>query len=156
MIAFVQNAIGNGGRSSAATAYLVPALERPNLDVVINFRATKIFASRPSLDGEPVIDTVQVAQSESGYVQSELSGPRSGYLPLLRLGSRVNVTASREVILSARVFGTPQLLLLSGIGPKAELSEFDIPIVLVSPDVGKHLTDYPLPAIYYEVNSNHL
>ncbi|KAK1231420.1 hypothetical protein PQX77_005463 [Marasmius sp. AFHP31] len=131
---FVQNSIGNGERSSAATAYLVPALERANLDVVINSRATKVFASQPSGDEEPVIDTVQVAQSENG--------------------SRFNISASREVILSAGVFGTPQLLLLSGIGPKDELSELEIPVVLDSPDVGKHLADHPLLAIYYEVNSN--
>ncbi|KAL0064294.1 hypothetical protein AAF712_008738 [Marasmius tenuissimus] len=136
MIGFgwVQNAIGNGERSSAATAYLTPALERPNLDVVINSRATKVFASQPSLDGEPVIDTVQIAQSENG--------------PLF------NVTASREVILSAGPFKTPQLLLLSGIGPKDELSKLEIPVILDSPDVGKHLADHPLVTVYYEVNSN--
>ncbi|KAK1232185.1 hypothetical protein PQX77_004697 [Marasmius sp. AFHP31] len=132
---FVQNSIGNGERSSAATAYLAPALKRPNLDVVINSRATKVFASQPSLDGEPVINAVQIAPSESG--------------------SRLNVTASREVILSAGAFGTPQLLLLSGIGPKdRELSKLEIPVILDSPDVGKYLTDHPLVTVYYEVNSN--
>ncbi|KAK1232186.1 hypothetical protein PQX77_004698 [Marasmius sp. AFHP31] len=141
-------------RSSAATAYLAPALKRPNLDVVINSRVTKVFASQPSLDGEPVINAVQIAPSESGICKL-LSGPPSDCLPVLRcLGSRLNVTASREVILSAGAFGTPQLLLLSGIGPKDELSKLEIPVILDSPDVGKHLTDHPLVTVYYEVNSN--
>ena len=52
------------------------------------------------------------------------------------------------------MFGTPQLLMLSGIGPKAELSQLNIPVVLDSPNVGKNLADHPLLAIYYEVNSN--
>ncbi|KAF9254618.1 alcohol oxidase [Marasmius fiardii PR-910] len=131
---FVQNSIGNGARSSAATAYLVPALGRPNLDVVINTRATKVFASKTVHGGEPTIDTVEVASSETA--------------------PRVQVTASKEVILSGGVFGTPQLLLLSGIGPKADLNKLKIPVVLDSPDVGKHLADHPLLPVYYEVNSN--
>ena len=71
LLGFVQNSIGNGERSSAATAYLVPALQRPNLDVIINSRATRVFASKPA-PGQPVIDTVQIAQGESGTYRLSL------------------------------------------------------------------------------------
>ncbi|ESK84780.1 aryl-alcohol oxidase [Moniliophthora roreri MCA 2997] len=131
---FMQNAIGNGERSSAATSYLVPALNRSNLDVVIHSRVTSVRASRPSRNDEPTIDTVEIAQTANG--------------------PRVNVTASKEIILSAGVFGTPQILMLSGIGPQEELTKHGIPVVLNSPDVGRHLVDHPLLANYYVVNSN--
>ena len=52
-----------------------------------------------------------------------------------------NIAVGKEVILSGGTFGTPQLMLLSGIGPKKELSSLDIPCVKDSPHVGKHLLD---------------
>ncbi|KAI3597498.1 aryl-alcohol oxidase, partial [Moniliophthora roreri] len=57
---------------------------------------------------------------------------------------RVNVTASKEIILSAGSFNTPQLLLLSGIGPKGDLEALNIPLVLDSPAVGANLTEHPI------------
>ncbi|KAL0575086.1 hypothetical protein V5O48_006889 [Marasmius crinis-equi] len=136
MIGFghLQSSVGNGERSSAATAYLVPAINRPNLDVVINSRALKLYASQTAVDGVPKIDILEVAQSANG--------------------PRVNVTGTKEVILSAGVFGTPQILLLSGIGPKEELTKLNIPVLLESPDVGKHLTDHPLLPGYFVVDSH--
>ncbi|KAF5343031.1 hypothetical protein D9758_011161 [Tetrapyrgos nigripes] len=131
---FVQNSIGHGARSSAATAYLVPILHRPNLDVVIHSRVTKVRASYPAQNDIPTIDTVEIAHSATG--------------------PRIEVTASREIILSAGVFGTAQLLMLSGVGPKEELEKRHIPVVVDSPDVGKHLVDHPLLANYFVVNSN--
>ncbi|KAL0570570.1 hypothetical protein V5O48_011389 [Marasmius crinis-equi] len=135
MIGFghIQSSVGHGERSSAATAYLVPAINRPNLDVVINSRALKLYASQ-TIDGVPQIDTLEVAQSADG--------------------PRVNVTGTREIILSAGVFGTPQILLLSGIGPKEELTKLNVPVLLESPDVGKHLTDHPLLPGYFVVDAH--
>lgn len=57
-------------------------------------------------------------------------------------GSVETVTASKEVVLSAGAIGSPQLLLLSGIGPAAELAEVGIDCRLDLPDVGKHLKDH--------------
>lgn len=61
-------------------------------------------------------------------------------------GPLFGVTASKEVILSAGAIATPQLLLLSGIGPAEELAAKGIPVVLNSPNVGRNLQDHPWTA----------
>ncbi|KAF9267060.1 alcohol oxidase [Marasmius fiardii PR-910] len=132
-ISYMQSSIGGGERSSAATAFLVPALGRENLDVVIHTRATKVFGSNPNSGNQPKIDSVEVAQSANG--------------------TRHTFQANKEVILSAGVFGTPQLLQLSGIGPQDELEKFNIPVLVNSTHVGKNLADHPLLSVYYNVNS---
>ena len=58
-----------------------------------------------------------------------------------RAGPQYAVVAGKEVILCAGVFGTPHLLLLSGVGPKSELEALDVKCVQDSPHVGKHLLD---------------
>ncbi|EER39022.1 GMC oxidoreductase [Histoplasma capsulatum var. duboisii H88] len=58
-----------------------------------------------------------------------------------RKGTPGSVTATKEVILSAGAFNTPQLLKLSGIGPKDELEKFDIPVLVDLPGVGQNLQD---------------
>ena len=59
-------------------------------------------------------------------------------------GQRWKVTARKEVILSAGVFNTPQLLMLSGIGDPAELTRLGIPTRVNLPSVGKNMTDHVL------------
>ncbi|KAF1948845.1 oxidoreductase [Byssothecium circinans] len=61
--------------------------------------------------------------------------------------------ARREVILAAGVMHTPQLLLLSGIGPSATLTKFNIPIVKDLPGVGKNLNDHPIFQVAYEASA---
>ncbi|KAK2751957.1 hypothetical protein FQN55_008699 [Onygenales sp. PD_40] len=58
-------------------------------------------------------------------------------------GKTLRAYANKEVILSAGVFNTPQLLKLSGLGPKAELETFDIPVLVDLPGVGAHVSDNP-------------
>jgi len=53
-----------------------------------------------------------------------------------------------EVIVSSGAIGTPQLLLLSGIGPKEELQKFNIPVVLENEFVGKGMADNPMNTIF--------
>ncbi|XP_071903101.1 protein HOTHEAD-like [Coffea arabica] len=57
-----------------------------------------------------------------------------------------------EIILSSGAIGSPQLLLLSGIGPKADLKKFNIPTVLNNPFVGKGMADNPLNTIFIPTN----
>lgn len=53
-----------------------------------------------------------------------------------------------EIILSSGAIGTPQLLLLSGIGPKAELEKFNISVVLNNRFVGKGMSDNPMNSVF--------
>ncbi|KAI4355511.1 hypothetical protein L6164_004275 [Bauhinia variegata] len=57
-----------------------------------------------------------------------------------------------EIIVSSGAIGTPQLLMLSGIGPKAELQHLNIPVVLDNPFVGKDMADNPMNAIFVPSN----
>lgn len=70
------------------------------------------------------------------------------------LDQRYLLTATKEVIIAAGVIGTPQLLLLSGIGPAAELRAKSITSVVDLADVGKNLVDHPLVPAYYAVDSD--
>ncbi|KAL3474027.1 hypothetical protein BJX99DRAFT_248495 [Aspergillus californicus] len=62
------------------------------------------------------------------------------------------VTASREVIVSAGVFQSPQLLMVSGIGPRDQLQEHQIPMVSELPGVGQNMLDHPFFGPSYRVN----
>ncbi|CCM06044.1 uncharacterized protein FIBRA_08290 [Fibroporia radiculosa] len=122
-----------GRRSSSATSYLEPAYGRSNLDVLIQTQVTKLVSSSTS-GGNPVFTTVEIAQSANSKTYT--------------------VRATKEVILSAGSIGTPQILLLSGIGDSAALKSAGVtPIVNLS-DVGQHLTDHSLVANQWLVNSN--
>ena len=73
----------------------------------------------------------------------------------VRVSANGNTTilhAKKEVILSAGVFQSPQLLMLSGIGPKNKLKPFNIPLQIDLPGVGEGLTDHPLFGTVYRVN----
>ena len=64
------------------------------------------------------------------------------------------MTARKEVVLSAGVFNTPQLLMLSGIGDPAELASLGIPTRVNLPSVGKNMTDHLYLGNPWEVNNN--
>ena len=71
-----------------------------------------------------------------------------------RPGQRWQVTARKEVIVSAGVFNTPQLLILSGIGDAAELTSLGIPTRVNLPSVGKNMTDHVFLWNPWQVNNN--
>jgi choline dehydrogenase-like flavoprotein len=106
----------NGERCSAAKAYLTPALARPNLQVITGAHATRLL-----LDGRRA--------SGVEYRRTD--------------GSSARVLARREVLLAAGAFQSPQLLMLSGIGPGAHLREHGIPVVHDLAGVGGALHDHP-------------
>jgi choline dehydrogenase len=105
-----------GRRWSAADAYLHPAMDRPNLTVQTDALVTGVIVE----DGKAV-------------------GVR-----YLRRGVEETARADAEVIVSSGAIGSPQLLMLSGIGPAAHLHEHDIAVVADSPGVGGNLSDHPV------------
>ena len=62
--------------------------------------------------------------------------------------------ATKEVILAAGAVNTPQLLMLSGIGDSAQLTQFNIQTIVNLPDVGQNMQDHPLLLNSFYVNSN--
>ncbi|KAF9456646.1 aryl-alcohol-oxidase from pleurotus Eryingii [Collybia nuda] len=132
--AYAASSIGNGTRSSAATAYLEPILKRKNIDVLISTRVARVTGHAAS-KGITHIDTVEILQNP-------------GDIPH-------QIKASKEVLLSAGVMGTPHILTLSGIGPKKVLKNLGINVVVAAEDVGANFADHPLVANYFSVNSNH-
>lgn len=104
-----------GERHSAASAYLTPHRSRSNLQVLTQARVTRIVLE----DGKAVA----------------VEYLRSGVLQHLR--------CRREVLLCAGAFMSPQLLMLSGVGPAAHLAEHGIAVVHDLPGVGAHLHDHP-------------
>jgi len=108
-----QYTIRNGRRSSSANAFLKPARGRPNLTVHTRAHATRIL----------------------------MNGTIATGVEYLRKGKPVSAQADCEVILSGGVFNTPQLLMLSGIGPAAHLKEFGIDCLSDLP-VGQNLQDH--------------
>ncbi|OQE31810.1 hypothetical protein PENSTE_c001G09843 [Penicillium steckii] len=71
------------------------------------------------------------------------NGECKGVTVILSSGQELNLFANREVIVAEGVFESPKLLMLSGIGPSAELKKHNIPVIVDSPHVGKHLLDHP-------------
>lgn len=103
-----------GERCSTARAYLRPAEARPNLTV-----ATGALAARIAFDGR-----------------------RAAGVEYLQGGERRRVDARREVILSGGAINSPQLLLLSGVGPAEALRALGIPVVHDAREVGRNLQDH--------------
>ncbi|HEX5504755.1 MAG TPA: choline dehydrogenase [Thermomicrobiales bacterium] len=110
-----------GLRCSAAVAYLHPALGRPNLTV-----ATGAHVQRLTFDGARCTGAVY-----------------------RREGEEQTVEATREVILCGGAINSPHLLLLSGVGPQAQLAEFGIDVVVDLPGVGQHLQDHLMVPVAY-------
>ena len=106
--------IENGKRCSTARAFLYPALRRPNLTVVTN-----ALAHRLTFEGDRATGVVFKA---SGRLQT--------------------ARASREVLVSAGVVNSPQLLMLSGIGDSEEIESHGIRTVHHLPGVGKNVQDH--------------
>jgi choline dehydrogenase-like flavoprotein len=69
-------------------------------------------------------------------------------------GAIFNITASKEVLITAGSIGTPQLLMLSGIGDAKNLKSLGIKAIVDLPDVGNNMIDHPFVALQWSVNSN--
>lgn len=119
--------IGDGIRSSAANAYLRPILSRANLHVRTGSRVTRVV-----MDGHHAVG-VEVA---------------------LRTGAQ-RIMCNREVILATGAFGSPQLLMLSGIGNPDLLRQHGIAVKLALPDVGEHLENHPGVNVQFSTEPKH-
>jgi choline dehydrogenase len=106
--------IHRGRRWSAAMAYLRPAMARPNLTVEVEALCTRIL----------------------------FSGTKAVGIEYRRKGRLHRVHAEREVILSGGAINSPQLLMLSGVGPAGELRRHGIGVVADLPGVGENLQDH--------------
>lgn len=108
-----------GSRASTADAYLRPAAKRRNLRVVTN----------------ALVRSVTFSGSEGGT-------PRATGVYVEIDGIPRHAAAAREVVLAGGAVNTPQLLMLSGIGPAGHLAEHGIPVLVDSPEVGSNLQDH--------------
>ncbi len=109
-----------GARWSTAAAYLNPAKSRSNLSIETHAQAERIIIE----DGQA-----------TGVVYQQK-------------GQSIRATASKEVLLSAGAYNSPQILMLSGIGDGEELKKHNIPVAKHLPGVGKNLKDH---LVYFTV-----
>ena len=119
---FYQVTQRDGHRWSSADAYLRPAMSRPNLEVLTDARATELVI-------------------EAG---------RAAGVRYLRRGAEELARAETEVILAAGAIGSPQLLMLSGVGPADHLRDLGIVVRVDSPAVGANMSDHPVVTAMWE------
>ena len=119
----------DGRRSSASVAYIHPILRgderRPNLTILTNAWVSKVNVTNSTVTGVDV---------------------------KLESGTSLTIAPKIETILCAGAVDTPRLLLLSGIGPKQQLQDLDIPVVHQIPGIGHNLIDHPETIIFWELN----
>jgi len=120
---YYQANLRNGWRISAAVGYLRPAEKRPNLRVEVDALVTRVL----------------------------FEGKRATGVEYTRGGATERVSA-REVILAGGAFNSPQLLLLSGVGPAGQLQQAGVPVVHDSPDVGECLQDHLYVRTFWRCN----
>lgn len=121
-----QGTVYKGVRESAAKAYLIPAKDRPNLHIIKRGQATQIMFDE---------------------------GGRATGVKFVLGGRRFKVAATKEVILSAGAINTPQLLMLSGIGPTRHIRKFDIRQQNNLP-VGENLQDHVSVPLFLNMNTS--
>ena len=117
-------ALRHGKRFSAYHAYLEPSMRRSNLEVVSAAHATRI-----NIDG----------------------GRATGVS--VRRGGHVQSFAARAVALAAGAYGSPHLLMHSGVGPAATLKALGLPVQIDAPEVGENLQDHPVLPIVFRTQS---
>jgi choline dehydrogenase len=118
--------VRGGRRDSTATAYLRPAQLRRNLRVETGAQATRVLLERG----------------------------RAAGVEYLKGGKLLVARAARDVILAGGAFNSPQLLLVSGIGPPQELERHGIRVQHALPGVGRNLQDHPLVPAGFEASGD--
>jgi choline dehydrogenase len=113
-VGFMQHSIKNGRRHSAFSAFIRPVLHRRNLTVLTEAQVQRVL----------------------------FNGKMATAIEVMHKGKVRHITALREVILSGGAINTPQLLMLSGVGPGSELQKHGIPLVHEAAGVGQNLQDH--------------
>jgi choline dehydrogenase len=126
---YAQRTINKGRRVSAATAFLTPAMKRPNLTVRTGAHVMKIL-----LEGRRAVG-VHYARTSRGMAET-------------------SIRARREVILSGGAYNSPQLLQLSGIGNPELLMKHGIAVQHALPAVGEGLKDHYAPRFTVRVKNS--
>jgi choline dehydrogenase-like flavoprotein len=114
----------DGSRCSAASGFLAPIMKRKNLNVV-----TKATVSRVTFNGNEASGVDVVINGESHHV---------------------GLSSGGEVLLTGGAISSPQILMLSGIGPQQHLMDHGINMVHDLQGVGKNLQDHPAAVVSYE------
>ncbi len=116
-----------GRRSSSATAYLLPIRRRANLSIITRAQVQRVM----------------------------VEGGRATGIELVRQGQNAAqvMSARREVILCGGAYGSPQMLMLSGIGPAADLNGLGIHVHADLPGVGANLIEHPRMMLQYLANA---
>jgi choline dehydrogenase-like flavoprotein len=114
--------IKDGQRHSTREGYVEPASERPNYTLSTNSYATRL----------------------------KFSGSRCTGVEYVQDGEAKTATATKEVIVCSGAIESPHVLLNSGLGPAAQLKQFDIPVVVDLPGVGENFHNHVLTGVIYE------
>ncbi|WP_297849840.1 GMC family oxidoreductase [uncultured Corynebacterium sp.] len=124
---FQINSHKDNTRSSSAVSYLHPNEKRENLDILTDMWVTRILFAD---------DDTNTATGVEYLADS--------------FNRKATISANKEVIISAGAINSPQLLMLSGIGPREHLEEFNIDVRVDAPGVGSNLQDHPEAVIQFE------
>lgn len=123
----------NWTRSYSKSAYIDPLPPRANLHILPNARVLKVNTN----------STGGVATA-TGIQYSMTGGDLTGR----------TITANKEVILTGGAIGSPHMLMMSGIGPKANLESVGVQSVLDLPGVGQHVTDHVASEVIFKTTAN--
>jgi choline dehydrogenase len=114
--------IADGKRLSAADAYLLPALNRPNLEFV----------------AEATVQRLRIENGRCAGVEYSAAD-----------GTSISVACSAEVVLTAGTIGSAQLLMVSGVGPQQHLRDVGVGVTLDLPGVGANFHDHAMVPVVY-------
>ncbi len=126
----------DGRRSNAAVDLLLPTLEKTrssgwnNLQVLTDKLVARVLFEGRRAVGVEVVDAPRAYKADAAHRSS------------VQAANRVTITAKKEVILCGGAINSPQLLMLSGIGPKDHLTQHGITVIKDLPGVGQHLQDH--------------
>ncbi|KAH8812992.1 hypothetical protein F5884DRAFT_879142 [Xylogone sp. PMI_703] len=131
-----------GGVRSGSRDAILPILNAKNHDgsqkyplaLKLNSLVTKVLFNTSRNGHKPVATGVEYLSGQSLYSADPRYDPSNN-------GTKMTAFARKEVIIAGGTFNSPQILKLSGIGPKAELEEFGIPVIVDLPGVGANLQD---------------